>query len=220
MNQVYVDVNNQLKPFLKTVVGYIKVNESWVHHNNSYECAAWWEDSKIQQGVYAMTLERSNYAPFNLYLGVKLDAIVTEDFFPALWGGVGVNKTYVPQNIGAKRVINHCIDLLEAVENTGKSPGNKVDMCINPLIISGIIGSARQSLINHQNAFNERWVDYSMEGDGKYDTNLRMIAYHSANMSALCEAIEKMSNKLKDLTSASDYMRANYIQNTAWAFSG
>lgn len=215
--QAVITVNDELKSVLGATVGYLQVNESWVNHNNSYECAAWWEDSKIVKGVYPLTLERNTFAPYNLYLMAKLESVVVDDFFPALWGGVRVSdKPYVAKNIGEKRTIHHRIDIVNAVEQTGNTPGSKIDICINPMIIDALIKAARQSLNSYQEIFNKYWVDYKLYGDGNYASNLSMVSHCAENMSALGRAIENMLSRRKYFAEASDYMRDNYVKNTAW----
>jgi hypothetical protein len=218
MKNAIINVNDELKSFIGTTVGYIQINEPWVNHNNSYECAAWWEDSTIVKGVYALTLEKNSFAPYDLYLLGKLDAIVTDDYFPALWGGVAIsNKPYTSKNLGQQRTIRHKIDLVEGIEKTGYSPGNSIDICVNPLIIDAVINAARQSFENYQQSLVSYWSEYHEKGDGNYNSNLSMVAYSTENMTALCRAIEAMNTRRKYLVEATDYMRNNYVKNTAWA---
>lgn len=220
MNKAVINVNADLKPFLGSTVGYMKVNEPWVHHNNSYECAAWWEDSTIEKGVYALTLEKNSFAPHDLYLLGKLDAVVTDDYFPALWGGVRIsNKPYQHQNVGCKRTIRHHINLVEAIEKTGNSPGNSIDICVNPFIIEAVVNAARDSLNNYQDLLTKYWSEYHIHGDGKYRASLSMVAHCAGNMEALGRAIEVMLRHYNYFTEASNFMRDNYVKNTAWAVS-
>lgn len=216
--QATITLNDELKSVLGTTVGYLQVNETWVNHNNSYECAAWWEDSQIVKGVYSLTLEQNTFVPYNLYLLAKLDAVVVDDFFPALWGGVSIsNKPYVPKNVGEKRTIHHKIDIVSAIEQTGNSPGSKMDICVHPLMIDAVINAARQSLINYQSKLAGYWSDYQEHGDGNYLSNLSMVSHCAENVAALGRAIENMVCRRKYFTEASDYMRDNYVRNTAWA---
>ena len=97
-------VTPELKPFLGQVIGWVKVNQTFIDHNANYECAAWWKDSEIQLGVYPMILEENHLYPRDLRLHVKYDAVVVDDYFPALWGGVSVSKSLISPSILGKRL--------------------------------------------------------------------------------------------------------------------
>ena len=217
-NRAIITENADLKPFIGTVVGSVQVNESWVNHNNSFECAAWWEDTEIQKGIYHLTLEKNYLATNELYLRAKISSVVVDDFFPALWAGVAISrKPYVPVNIGQVRQFNHRVDLVEAIDHTGNIPGNKMDYCVNPLIIDGVISAARDSLSKYRQLMNNYCAAYDSEGDGKYHTNLSMIGHAAENLAALSRAIDKLLLKRHSLNTASSLMQECYIANTAWA---
>jgi hypothetical protein len=209
--------NQSLKQLINTEIGYININKSWVNHNNTYECAAWWEDSEIKTGVYPLILEQNKFAPNNLQLRAKLDATVVDDFFPALWGGMAIsNKPYKPKNVGSTRNIYKVFDLVDAITKTGHSPGNDIDFCVNPLIWEGVVSSARDSMLEYQKMSDNYMQDYYEVGDGAFDTNLSMIAHCSENMAALCKAISDIKRHQSYLTDSSDYMRNLYTNNISW----
>ena len=212
-----IKANKDLKHLINTVVGYVKINKPWVNHNNSYECAAWWEDSEIKVGVYPLVLEQSNFVPHNLQLRAKLDAIVVDDFFPALWGGVAIsNKPYQAKNVGSTRTIHKVFDLVESITKTGHSPGNDIDICVNPLIWNSVIQAARDSMLEYQKLADHYMQDYYEVGDGDFDSNLSMIGHCSENMAALCKAISDIKRSQSYLTDSSDYMRNLYADNISW----
>lgn len=210
-----INATNELKPFLNTVVGYIKVNESWVHHNNSFETAAWWEDSKIETGVYPLILTENYHQPKDLRLISKLKSIVVDDYFPALWGGVSVsNQPYVAKNIGQSRNVTKSFEILECMQMTGNSPCSKIDMCLNPFLWQAFINAARDSLESYRNIYNEYVKEYDDCGDGEYDTNLNMIAYSSEQMNKLVRGISEMKRCMKNMDN--DYLFNLYGKNTDW----
>ena len=205
-----IEKTDAVKPFLNKEVGSVKINQSWVHHNNSYECAAWWEDSKIEEGVYPLILKSSTYHPNELYLSAELKSIVVDDFFPALWGGVAIgNKPYKSSNLGQVRKVFHRVDLVEAVDRTGNIPGSNMDYFVNPFMFPVFIEAAKTTLLRIQQHFTKSWSNEL--------NNLNTIKYCGENMAGLADAIEKMEGRLKSFTTASDYMLNNYISNTTWA---
>ena len=218
MNNPVITKNKDLKPFIGTVVGYLQVNKTWTHHNNSFECAAWWEDSQIKSGIYPLVLTENRYAPYELYLSAKLDAEVVDDFFPALWAGSAIgNKPYQPKNIGEKRHIFHRVEIVNAIKSTGFSPGADMDYCIHPFMVDAFVSAARDTMRNYQIMMTEYWNTYQQQGDGKYAENLRMISHAAVNVAALAEAIEEMTQRKDDFTQSSEYMLKLYADNTAWA---
>lgn len=211
-----IKATSELKSLINTVVGFVRINKSWVHHNSSYECAAWWEDSEIQPGVYPLILKENSFSSKELYLSSALDAIVVDDHFPALWGGVAIsNKPYVAKNIGEKRTIHKRFELVESINKTGMSASD-IDVCVNPMIWDAVINAARESLTNYINLCQSYVDTYHADGDGNFDSNISMIQYSGQNMAALSEAIMTMKRHQGYITRDSDYMRNLYAQNTAW----
>jgi len=204
--------NKDIKSILGTTVGYIKVNKPWINHNASYECAAWWEDTEIQPGVYDLVIKQNTFAPYELKLVAKLDAIVVDDYFPAMFGGVAITK-YTSKGIGEKRTISKSFTILESVSKTGVSPGSDIDICINPMIWEAIIDSAKETMLDFQSSMEHYWQDYKTEGDGTFDTNLSMIGYCANNIKHLTHAIMEIKRRKEYI---SGYLGDLYANNTSW----
>ena len=202
-----------LKSLINNVVGYVKINKSWVNHNNSYECAAWWEDSSIKEGVYPLILKKNNFAPYNVYLEARLEAIVIDDFFPALWAGSPIsNKPYIPQNVGEKRYIYKSFDIVQSINKTGDIEGSDIDTCVNPFVWDSVIESIRQSMHEMHKSYHTWFDKYQTCGDGDYNANISMIEYCSNNIMQLSKAL----NLLKDKQKYSNYIGDNYSKNINW----
>lgn len=211
-----IRANKDIKQFLGSSVGYIKVNKSWIHHNASFECAEWWEDSEIQPGIYDLKLRKSDYAPHNLYLSASIDAIVVDDYFPALWGGVAIsNKPYVSQRIGLKRTISKSFDIADSVVKTGVIPGSDIDICVNPMTWEAIIEAAKDTMLDFQSRMEHYWQDYRNEGDGSFDSNISMIGYCAKNINELTNAIMEIKRHLNYINSGNS-IRERYAENISW----
>jgi len=212
-----INPNKQIKTLLKTVVGYVRVNQSWINHNNNYECAAWWEDSETQEGVYELTLEQNYFVPYHLRLDAKINAVVVDDFFPSLFGGVATSQNpYVSKRVGEKRIINKSFDIIDAIEKTGQSKSSDFDFCINPLIIDAVIESAKETLNNYKDSFNNYWLLYKSDGYGEYNKNISMIQHTSKNVADLAKAIDLLLTKKNYIQNSNDYMRQVIINNVNW----
>lgn len=215
-----IRVTPDVKPLLNQPVGFVRINKSSIHHNNSFETAAWWEDSEIQKGVYPLILQENRHAPLNLFLSASLDAVVVDDFFPNLWGGMPLSKEpYQSRNKGSKRTIHKSFQIVEAIEQTGNIPDSEIDLCLNPLLWNSLIDAARASMSFYQDLLDGYQKNYQKDGDGDYNNNLGMICHCSENIAALGRAIIAIKDKQRYLNDSSDYMRQNYVRNTEWAVS-
>lgn len=212
-----LNTTNNLKPFVDKVVGYVQVNKTWVHHNNAYECAAWWEDSQIVTGVYPLFLKENYLAPKNLILGCVFDAIVVDAYFPSMSGGVAFSNKGSKERIGGKRNIHHSFNIVEVMEKTGQIPGDDKDFVLNPLLWEGFIESARENLLNYQQMYMDNWNTYLKEGDGKYNSNLSGIKYLSGKIHDLADAIDRMKRVKDKIENASEYMSEIYAGNVSWS---
>lgn len=208
---------NALAPFLNKRVGFVKINEVIKHHNNQYECAAWWEDSEVQPGIYPLILEKNYLHPHHIQLKAKLSAIVTDDFFPSFYGGVGISgMPYKPQRIGQKREITYTFDVVNAIDHTGHIPSSTKDFFVDFNLINPIISDARDNLLIENDCLVREMENYINNGDGKYQSNLSMIVHYSGNIKNLTEAIMLLSHKIKDFENMTPYTRNNFESNTSW----
>jgi len=207
--------NAEITPFINQVIGYVRVNKEYVHHNNSYECAAWWEDTKIQAGVYPLILAEYHLAPKFLYLKSKFSAVVVDDYFPALWGGVAVSNTpYKSNNIGCKREISHKFEIEDAIDKTGNSPGNDFDLFINPMMWQMFVRLAEDNLVKAQNSFNYFWNEYTNNPEDKYTSRVGMVAHCSNEMMNIARSIQKMKRCVTSLEDT--YYNNLRNDNTSW----
>ncbi len=210
----------ELKPFLGEVVGFVKINKPYVHHNASFECAAWWEDSEIKPGVYPLTLEKNYHVPYDLQLATKLDAVVVDDFFPSLFGGVAVSsKPYVPQNLGEPRKIGRRFDIVEAIERSGNSPDGDYNLFLNPILWQAFVDSANQSLDDFSKKLGEYYAEYlDKTREDKYNSRLSMVSYCAENMAALGKAIQCILRSLE--YSQQSWFISRHDENTRWVLKG
>lgn len=208
-------VTDELKYFLNKPVGWVKVNKKYVHHNSSYECAAWWEDSEIQSGIYPLILEQRYHHPKDLGLYAKLDAVVVDDYFPALWGGVRVSREpYQPKNVGDHRIIWDRYDIVDTIERTGNSPDADKDFCLHPFLWDAMVRSAEQTMQDFYQYLNQSWNKRASEGDDQYRSSLSAIAYAGQNVEKLARAIELIRTRQRYISE--NFMRDMYARNTEW----
>jgi hypothetical protein len=218
MDKAYIIPADSTQKYLGQQIGFVRVNQAIRHHNNNYECAAWWEDTEIQPGVYPLKLRKHNYAPNHLELHAVYDAVVTDDYFPALWGGVRVsNQPYQPKNVGQTRNIHYTYDVVESIIKTGYSPSEDMDFYINPEIYGDLLADARLNLLALKNSFQETMLTYITSGDGNYNSNLSMIAHYSKNMESISRAIMLLKDKINSLNTATEYSKKLFVDNTSWA---
>lgn len=118
------------------LIGFYKLNKEFVHHNSSFETASWWEDTKIEPGIYPIKVIKSNYDFRNpIGLSIQFKGKVVDAYFPSSFAGnivPGSGKS--PDRIGAPRDIGQGLDWKKAVSAYGASPSRdeEPDIWIDP----------------------------------------------------------------------------------------
>jgi hypothetical protein len=207
MNSILRATNN-LKPFLNQIVGYVRVNKSYIHHKNTFETAAWWEDSEIQTGIYPLVLKQSYLAPYSLILSSIFSAKVTDCHF---------GSSHDKNRIGGDREIHVNFDIVDCINKTGYISGEEKDFVVHPFLWEGFIESARIELEECVKGMNQSYQDYHFKGDGNYNGNLSMLGYYARNIEALTKAIDEMKRVKDKFDNATEYMAKIYSENTSWA---
>jgi hypothetical protein len=227
---------------LSILVGAVQVNKTFTYHNSSFECAAWWEDQEAQLGVHPVYLERAYNYPKDLHLTAKIGAKVTNDWFPGLWGGVRIsNEPYVPKHVGEDRTIRHGIDVLEAIERTGNSPGSDLDWFIHPswwrIFHEEAIANLREDYrrlpefwapwdaldMGGPGSYKSRHKDMRWDYDDEYRSKVGMIAHFGMSLEKWARRIEKINWRSQYHKPGSsydtEYQRNNFTKNTEWTKS-
>jgi hypothetical protein len=235
-----IDYQSLTDTGLSILIGAVKVNKPFVWHNASYECAAWWEDSESEKGVHPVYLGRNYHYPKNLTLTAHIKAKVTDDYFPGLWGGVRIsNEPYKPKHIGEDRTIRHGIEVLDAIQSTGSSPGSDLDWFIHPswwrIFTEEAIANLREDY-RRLPEFWEPWdkldqdpasyvprssqKDLRWSFDDEYRSKVGMIAHFGMNLDKWARRIEKINwhSQYHKAGSSYDtaYQRDNFAKNTEW----
>lgn len=136
-------------------VGAIQVNVPFEQRQH-YECAAWYEIREAIPGVYPLVMYRNHLWPNDLLLQAEVKAKVTDDYFPALFGGVSVsNKPYERKHLGEDRTINLSVDWLTAIRNTRCSPGSNLDYFVARYFWDLKMTEVSEALVNDFEHFNE-----------------------------------------------------------------
>jgi hypothetical protein len=146
-----------------TVIGAVRVNQPHVYRNDSYECAAWWEERTSETGIFLVRLAQAPFHPHYLSCVATLPAKVTNDWFPGLWCGVSIsNEPYKPKHIGEAREIKIGIDLVEAIEQTGRSPSpeSKFEWYMAPEFWHVPLWEAERELNRSYDRLPEFWNEY------------------------------------------------------------
>ena len=218
------------------IIGAVKVNKPFVYHDASYETAAWWEDREATVGVHPVYLTRNYHHPKNLMLKAEIQAKVVDDYFPGLWGGMPISREpYKPKHVGEPRVIHKAIEVLEAIERTGNSPGSDLDWFIHPSWWRVFTDEAEAELREDYRRLPEFWNEWDrldpttfknrMEGRWGFDDEFRskvgMIAHFGSLLEKWSRRLEKINWQMQyhKAGSAYDtpYQRENFAKNTEWA---
>lgn len=79
----------------------IKLTEPITHHKADYECAAWWQKSVSNVGIFELELPWALCSDEPM-LSVVLPATVTEDYFGSLWCGIPISRYDGTQHAGRR----------------------------------------------------------------------------------------------------------------------
>ncbi len=224
----------------RILIGAVKVNKPFIFHDASYECAAWWEDREAERGVHPVYLSREYHSPKLLTIKAHIKAKVVDDYFPALWGGVAVsNKPYEPKHVGQERTIYQGIEVVDAIERTGNSPGSDLDWFIHPSWWKVFLDEAEAELREDYRRLPEFWeqwnkldperfypkslgnFDKSWQFDDEFRSRVGMIAHFGSLLEKWARRIEKINwhSQYHKVGGRYDtpYQRDLFAKNTEWS---
>lgn len=221
------------------IVGAVQVNIAFRYHKADYECAAWWEDHEAIVGVHPVYLVRNYHTPKDLGVTAEIRGKVVNDYFPALWCGNHIsNKPYEPKHVGEARTIRSGIDVIDAIQRTGNSPGydapGQMDWFIHPSWWKVFHEEALANLKETYRALPDFWQAFEgldestfvprLDGrygfDMEYRSKVGMIAHFGALLEKWSRRIEKINwhsqYHITGGTNDTAYTRDNFAKNTEW----
>lgn len=207
---------------LEKIIGCVRVNKPFKHLNNSYECAAWWEETEAKVGIYPVTLDRAYLYPKYLHGSCMIEAVVTDDYFPALWGGVAVsNKPYKPKHVGDVRSIHNKYSLHKLIMDTGTSPYSEFSKTDFDYYIDPVYWPIALQEAEHEMKAEYNWLQNNWEGrarpDSKFRSRLSAIRFSAEKVSVRAKEIEDIQRKMEYLKEEGDMWRNLHRDNTQWA---
>jgi hypothetical protein len=217
LNNQIPKVKMTMQHYLNKQVGFVQVNKPIVYVNNNYECAAWWEERTSKTGVYPLFLKKRNGYSADFIVVAEIPGTITDDYFPALWGGVPVsNKPYTPKYVGREsQPIPVSADLSKAIDDTGNSPGRDIDWYINPELWT-IFLKNREEELNKVYADLPNWWKEYQSGDDQFHSRVGMVAH-------IAEYIVQYGREIQELYSKIEHIKSwqhLYEKNTAWIHNG
>jgi hypothetical protein len=85
-----------------TVIGHLTITEPFSHRYQGYETASWYTVMDVQPGRYDIVATYSDLLPdLPYYMTVCADAVITDEYFPASFGGMYIGDGPLPKpNLG------------------------------------------------------------------------------------------------------------------------
>jgi len=128
----------KLEDLIGKTVGKYKLNEAFVNHNANFETASWWEDTRVEPGIYDIVVQKNPYDYRNpIGLAVKFHGKIVDDYFPSSFAG---NIISAPLNhrIGEDRNISKKVNWEAAFQRYGASPASgddkSPDIYLDPVV--------------------------------------------------------------------------------------
>lgn len=208
-------MNSLTKDF---IIGAVKVNKPFVYTYRSYECAAWWEERTAQVGVYPVVLNKNYSYPHDISAIGQVSAIVTDDYFPALWCGSRIgNEPYRPKHLGESRVIRQGISLTEAIERTGDTPDSPLNWYIDRPWWDVMLGYAERKLSEAYRDIPNWWEKYQEAERVNKDPHGDCVGM----MGHFGDIFSRRSREIQTIKRQIDYDRKGFMaecrqKNTKW----
>ena len=96
---------------MKKQIGFYILEKETVFRNCGFECAAWYEDIKVQPGKYPVYLDRyevlKNGKVHGLFAYIHFPGIIESDNFQSLFCGMPIGNAYDPTKNAGKESIYH-----------------------------------------------------------------------------------------------------------------
>jgi hypothetical protein len=191
-------------PNVGEVVGQVKVyemsREEREHVNNGYECAAWWEKTRVEPGTYELRLAQSYHAKDHLFVTATVPAVVIDDYFPALWCGVSVSReAYRPKHLGERRELALNCPFAEACITSGNK-SRSIESLIDLHYFEVALEHYKTLLNEHYNRLPRCWEEYQTASDDRWKVS---SVYHTALWMSEC------AKSVDELLRALDWRRSN-----------
>lgn len=130
------------------IIGYAVISEDTVMHNNSFECAAWYENILVRKGKYPIVSDGRG----DFY--IHYDGEIVSDYFGSLFCGVPIGTYDCEKNRGKKATYTaHLYGFMIArciLENEGHCFG----------------GSADETFVL-EDGYEAVWEEYEWDGEKK-----------------------------------------------------
>jgi len=206
----------RMKDLVGSVIGAFKANVPLEYTKHDYECAAWWEQHRSKTGVFPVRLKLS-YDGRRYFAHTEIPAVVTDDFFPALYCGVSVSKTpYKSQHVGEERIITKTISLYEGIDQSGHSVGDNEDYlwCIFPDFWPTYIEYCERQLDQDYAVLPKWWADYKA-GENEFFSKVSMVGHFAERMSEWVKAVHDIKTDLARIKSGASWIKM-FRDNTSW----
>ena len=212
-----INATGELAKYLGCQVGWCKVNKPWTYTQH-FETAAWYEEHTTKPGIYPVSLAKGDYFPHHVYLLSQVEAEVTDDWFPALWGGNPIGTTTRGKNNGQSRVVRHTLDLIKSIDSTGTIPGNDVDVYVDPGLLPLVMDAAKIDLDKAFARVVAAKPEYDRIGDTGVLGPLSTIMYGAREIAEIAEGLDKLRSRKEHTESnmRSEHMRKCIAENLSW----
>ncbi len=191
-------------PKLIGVVGQIKVFEPQIRTDKSYECAAWWQTTKTDVGVYDIGLQSTNG---HYWLTALIPATVIDADFSTHFCGNRLGGYDKSNDVGKRTVESIGVAPIEAIKQYANFGPNEKGLlwCFKPQSWMEIRMSYSSALAESmQNIFSEVGKDIK-----DLKTWLRRLSYNSGLIQEASDAILEIDRKGESLSNSKHYEEAN-----------
>lgn len=178
-------------PTIIGICGQVKVHVGQKRTNQSYECAAWWQITMTDTGVFDVGLQREEQGHYTLVAIVP--ATVTDADFTSHFGGLAYGKYDKSRDVG-RRVKEYLkVSAIKAIEQYGNSPGmHELQWIFDPQYWGLVREQYEVQMKDAVQRVKERYDGYKA---GK-EFDLSMVAHYGSILETSARSIEKIDTQI------------------------
>lgn len=190
-----------METLLATEIGKVSINSPIKFRDQSYECAAWWEERLSTTGVFPLLLKKVNHYTDDYVVYAEIPAVVTDEYFPALFHGVAVGTSpYKPSRIGQQtRPVKVQESLVKAILLSGRSTSPDIDWYIDRKHWHSCLTQRKSRLLAHKQYLDQVWTSDLASSDV-----IRTIRYAANNVAIVSQELSELNDHIKFVSSRED----------------
>lgn len=178
------------------IIGKLRINKPY-KETLRFEVAAWWEEVESIKGVYDIVLFENQDK--ELWGKCIIDTVVTDDYFPTLFGGVTVGTTKRGKGIGEYRNLIKSWPLYEILDRTAYSQNMEgYDIYLTEDYWDSVLDEAKERVEHWAQYCQERVEVWASQQDDQFYSKLSQVGYAAENLNKWVRILQSAHRKIEN----------------------